>query len=146
MAVELGRTWRVRHGQLRFARRFLGNSGSTALLNRDARARRQAPLQDILRQSLIAPEGGWIRRQRRRETERRRAGKRRIELTLREILCASDQNRTCEELFCFWDAGEGEPTGREWQRNHVRRSGSIGLRRMRRPWRTAAGRHAETHD
>ena len=61
-------------------------------------------------------------------TERRRAGKRRIELTLREICFFSYQNRKCEELFVFRDGGEGEPTGRECQRELVIRSGPIGLR------------------
>ena len=52
MAVELGRTWCVKHGHLRFARLFLGSSGGAAMLNRDARARRQAPPRATLRRSL----------------------------------------------------------------------------------------------
>ena len=63
---------------------FLGSSGRAAMPNRDARARRQAPPQAKLRHSVTAPVGGWIRRRRRMKTEHRRAGKRRIELTLRE--------------------------------------------------------------
>ena len=44
---------------------------------REVFARRQAPAQAKLRHDLTAPAGGW-----RRETERRRAGERRIELTV----------------------------------------------------------------
>ena len=51
MAVELGRTWCVRHGHLRFAR-LLGSSGGAAMLNRDARARRLAPPRATLQRSL----------------------------------------------------------------------------------------------
>ena len=50
MTVELGRTWCVRHGYLRFAR-FLGSSGRAGMLNRDVRAQRHAPPQARLRQS-----------------------------------------------------------------------------------------------
>ena len=80
MAVELGRTWCVRHGHLRFTRVVLGRSGGAAMLNRDARARRQVPPRATLPRSLglsegTAPAGGWIRRRRRRATERRRAGR-----------------------------------------------------------------------
>ena len=51
MAVELGRTWCVRHGHPRFARLFRQQRGA-AMLNRDARARRQAPPRATLRRSL----------------------------------------------------------------------------------------------
>ena len=51
MAVELGRTWCVRHGHLQF-RVCLGSSGGAATLHRDARARRQAPPRATLRRSL----------------------------------------------------------------------------------------------
>ena len=43
------------------------------------------------------------------------------------IFASSDQNRKCEEHFVFRDGREEEPTGREWQRKHVQRSGRIGL-------------------
>ena len=56
MAVELGRTWCVRHGHLRFARLFY-SSGGAAMLNRDARARRPAPPRATLRRSLGLREG-----------------------------------------------------------------------------------------
>ena len=95
MAVQLGHTWCVSHGHLRFAS-FLGGRGRAALLNQDVRARRQAPPQAKLRHtvSLNAP----IRQQRKkRESEHRPAGKRRIELTLRENVCFSDQNRKRED-------------------------------------------------
>ena len=42
-----------------------------------------------------------------RATERRRAGKRRIELSLNEDVCFSDQHRKLRGAFCFWDGGEG---------------------------------------
>ena len=52
--------------------------------------------------------------------------KRRIELTLRENFCFSEQNRTPEEHFVF---GTGEKGNRlKWLREHVQRSGPIGLR------------------
>ena len=51
MAVELGRTWYVRHGHYD-SRVFLGSSGGAAMLNRDARARKQAPPRATLRHSL----------------------------------------------------------------------------------------------
>ena len=47
-AVELGRTWRVRHGNLRFPRPLLGGCGRAAMLNWGVRARRQAPPQATL--------------------------------------------------------------------------------------------------
>ena len=77
-----------------------------------------------------APAGGWIRRRRRRATGRRRAGKRRIELSLNENFCFSDHHRaSCEEQFVFWDGEEGEPIGIERQREQVRMSGHGELRR-----------------
>ena len=51
MAVELGRTWCVRHGHLRFARLFRQQRRSSNT-NRDARARSQAPLRATLRRIL----------------------------------------------------------------------------------------------
>ena len=76
--------------------------------NRDVRARRQAPPQVKLRHSLTAPVGGWTRRRGWRETECRRAGKRRSELTLRETFCFSDQNSKCEEPFVFGTGEKGD--------------------------------------
>ena len=76
-----------------------------------------------------APAGGWIRRRRRRATGRRRAGKRRVELSLNDNFCFSDQHRKLRGTFSFWDGGEGEPTGIECQREQVRRSGPSELRR-----------------
>ena len=63
-------------------------------------------------------------------TGRRRAGKRRIELSLNENFCFSDQQRKLRGAFCFFrDGGEGEPIGIECQREQVRRSGPSELRR-----------------
>ena len=52
-----------------------------------------------------APAGGWIRRRRRRATGRRRAGKRRIELSLNENFCFSDQHRKLRGAFCLFRKG-----------------------------------------
>ena len=49
-----------------------------------------------------APAGGWIRRQRRRATGRRPAGKRRIELSLNEIVCLADEDRKLRGSFCVF--------------------------------------------
>ena len=81
------------------------------MLNRDARARRQASPRATLRGSLgcvegTAPAGGWVRRPRRRATERRRAGKRRIKLSLTENFCFSDQHSKLQGAFCFSGRGE----------------------------------------
>ena len=51
MAVELGRTWCVRHATYD-SLVFLGSSGGAAMLGRDARARRQTPPRATLRRSL----------------------------------------------------------------------------------------------
>ena len=76
------------------------------------------------------PAGGWIRRRRRRATGRRRAGKRRIELSLNENFCFSDQHRKLLGAFCFFsDGGEGEPAGIECEREQVRRSWPSELKR-----------------
>ena len=101
------------------------------MLNRDARARRQ-PRYGAVSVCVegTAREGGWIRRRRRRATGRRRAGKRRIELSLNDHICFSDQHRKLREAFCFfWDGVEGEPIGIECQREQVRRSGASERRR-----------------
>ena len=86
------------------------------MLNWDARARRQAPPQATLWRSLgrvegTAPAGGWIRRRRRRATERRRAGKTRIELSLNENFRFSDQHRKLRGAFCFLGRGR---RGTDW--------------------------------
>ena len=52
MAVELGRTWCDRHGHLHDSLVVLGSSGGAAMLNRDARARRQARPRATLRRSI----------------------------------------------------------------------------------------------
>ena len=58
-----------------------------------------------------APTGGWIRRRRRRATDRRRAGKRRVELSLNENICFSDQHRKLRGAFCFLERGR---RGTDW--------------------------------
>ena len=76
------------------------------MLNRDVRARRQAPPQVKLRHSLTAPAGGWIRRRReRKETERRRAVKRPIDFTLRENLCVFRSGLQVASIFLFLGRG-----------------------------------------
>ena len=77
-----------------------------------------------------APAGGWIRRRRRRATGRRRAGKRRIELSLNtRIFFWQISSASCEEHLVFGDAGEEQSTEIECQREHVRRIGPGELRR-----------------
>ena len=77
-----------------------------------------------------APAGGWIRRRRRRANGRRRAGKRRIELSLNENFCFLDQHRKLREASCFFlGGGEGESIGIECGQEQVRRSGPSELRR-----------------
>ena len=59
-----------------------------------------------------APVGGWSRRRRRRATGRRRAGKRRIELSLNEISFFSDQHRKLRGEFVFLGRGK---EGTDWK-------------------------------
>ena len=77
-----------------------------------------------------APAGSWIRRRSRRATGRRRAGKRRIELSLNENFVFEISTANCVEHFVFLDGGEGEPTGIECEREQVRRSWPSELRRF----------------
>ena len=58
-----------------------------------------------------APAGGWIRRRRRRATGWRRAGKRRIELSLNENFSSSNQHRKLRGAFLFF-FGKGEKVNR----------------------------------
>ena len=53
-----------------------------------------------------APAEGWIRRRKKRATGRRRAGKRRIELSLNKNFCLSDITANCVELLVFFWTGE----------------------------------------
>ena len=146
VTVGLGRSWCVGHGHLRFTRFFSCSSGRAATLIRDVRRRRQAPPQVKLRHSLAVPARGSIRQRRRRETERRRAGKRRVELTQRQNSCFSDQNRECEDAFFFWDRGR---RGTDWKGVATKaraKERANWAKAMRRPWRMVAGRHTKTHD
>ena len=69
----------------------IGSSGGAAMLNRDDHAGRPTPARSHYGAFSVCvegtpPAGDWILRRRRRATERRRAGKRRIELSLeREV-------------------------------------------------------------
>ena len=139
MAVALGRTWCVRHGHLRFVGGFLGSCNRAAMLKGNVRAWRQARPQPKLRydRSLKCADT----RLDSTYTECRRAKKRRIKLTLRKNLCVfiyipSSRNEW-REACGIWDGGRRESTGREWQREYVRRWGSIKLRRR--------GGHGERH-
>ena len=81
-----------------------------SVLNRDARARRQAPPRATLRRSLGLRGGDCAGRRldsttRRRATERRRAGKRRIEISLNENFVFQISTASREEHFVF---GTGE--------------------------------------
>ena len=124
------------------SRVFCGSCGRAAMLSRDVRARRQAPFQAKLRHSLTALAGGWIRRRRRRDTERPRAGKRRIEVTLCESFCLSDLTASGRNILCL---GRGRT---DWEGMATRaraKERADWAKAMRRPWRTAAGRRTETH-
>ena len=82
------------------------------MLNRDARVRggrrHHEPRYGAVSVCVegTAPTGGWIRRRRRRATGRRRAGKRRIELSLNDNFCFSDQHRKLRGAFYFFWTGE----------------------------------------
>ena len=58
-----------------------------------------------------APAGGWIRRRRRRATGRRRAGKRRIELSLNENFVFQISTSNFVEHFVFFERGR---RGTDW--------------------------------
>ena len=98
LAVELGRTWCVRHGHLRFARLFQAAAAeqqcTIGMLVRGGKHHHK-PNYGTVSVCIegTAQSGGWIRRRKRRVTERRRAGKRRVELSLNELFCYSDQYR-----------------------------------------------------
>ena len=79
------------------------------------RGRRQAPPQAKPRHSLLRRWARWIRRRRKRETERRRAGKRRIETS------------TLGENFCFQI------------RTASAKERADGAKRTRRPWKRRQG-------
>ena len=136
MAVELGRTLCVRHGHLRFARLFRQKRRSTNAWSGCSCAEAGAPHEPRYAAVSVcveetAPTGGWIRRRRRRRaTGRRRAGKRWIDISLKEIFVVIQiSTASCVEHFVQWDGGEGEPIGIERQREQVRRSGPSKLRR-----------------
>ena len=81
------------------------------MLNRDARARRQAPPRATLRRSLGLRGGDCAGRRQDSTTKeegtgRRRAGKRRNELSLNENSCFSDQHRKLRGAFGFFWTGE----------------------------------------
>ena len=98
------------------SRVFFGSSGEAAMLNRDARARRQAPPRATLRRSLGLIGGNCAGRRldsttKEEATGRRRAGKRRIELSLNENFCFSDQHRKLRGAFIL-SFGTGEKGNR----------------------------------
>ena len=134
MAVESDRTWGVWHKHLRFARLFLGSSGSAAMHNRDGCARRPAPPRAKLRHGLGLHRGN--RAVRRLDSTTMEEGDRAStsgEETgwthpARECLFFLSSTENCEEYFVFCDGGEGEPTRREQKPKHVRGSGDrVGL-------------------
>ena len=109
MAVELGRTWCVRHGHLRFARLFWAAAAEQqrliGVLVRGCGRHHEPQYGAVVCVEETAPAGGWIRRRRRRATGRRRAGKRRIELSPNENLCFADQHRKLRGAFRFLGRG-----------------------------------------
>ena len=144
MSVELGRTWCVRHGHLRFVRRFRQQRQSSNAQSGYMCAEAGATTDHTTTQ-FIAPVGGRVRRRGRRETERRRAGRRRIDFTLHDNFLF--QNRTANaRRFLF--SGRGR-RGTDWKgvATGVRaKKRTDRAKSMRRPWRTAAGRPMGIHD
>ena len=81
--------------------------------DRDGCARRHTPSRAKLRHGLgctegTAPSGGWVRRQRRRTIGRRRAGLRRIELTLHEIVVFRSVPKAARSISFFFRTGKKE--------------------------------------
>ena len=72
------------------------------------------------------PSGGWLRR-RRRDTERDGWGRDGLNSPERYLFFISAPLSVGGILFSGGESGE--PTGIEWQREHVRRSGPSRLRR-----------------
>ena len=97
-----------------------------------------------VKQAAIA-SGGWIRRQCRREIERRRAGQRRVELTLRENSIFQTSPENCEEHFVFWN-GEGELTGRSGNQSTFEGAVTEWAKTLRLSRTAAAGRHTKARD
>ena len=120
--------------------------------DRDGCARRHTPSRAKLRHGLgctegTAPSGGCIRRQCRREIERRRAEQRRVELTLREKFYLSDQSRKLRGAFLFLGTGEKgnrlEVSGDQSTFEGAVTEWAKTLRLLRA---AAAGRHTKTRD
>ena len=130
MAIELGRTWCVGHGHRRFARLLRQQQCLIGMLVRGGR-RHHEPHYGAVSVCVegTTSAGGWIRRRRRRATGCRRAGKRRIELSLNKNFVFQFSTASCKDHFVFWDEGEGEPIGIECQREQVQRTGPRELMR-----------------
>ena len=92
------------------------------------------------------PSGGWIRRQCRREIERRRAGQGRVELTLRENFYFQTSTETARSILFF---GTGEKGNRlEGSGNQSTFEGVVTecAKTLRLPRTAAAGRYTKTRD
>ena len=90
------------------------------------------------------PSGGWIRRQRRREIERRRLGQRRVELIPCDIFFSETSTENCEERF-----ETGEKGNRlEGSGNHSTFEGAVTkwAKTFRLPRTAAAVQHPKTRD
>ena len=86
------------------SRVVLGSSGGAAMLNRDARARRQSPLRATLRRSRGLRGGNCAGRRMDSMTKEEgdwpwTGGERRVELTLGENFCFSDQHSKLRAAF-----------------------------------------------
>ena len=129
VTVGLGRMWGVRSNMVNYDLR-VREEMPTGMLVRGGRRCHEPNYRAVLGcMEGTTPSGNWIRRRRRRATERRRTGKSRIELSLKLDFLYSDQCRKLREAFYSWDRREGEPARIEWQREHVTRSGPSGLLR-----------------
>ena len=113
------------------------------MLNRDVRARRQAPPQAKLRHSLTAPVGGRICRRRKRETERRRAGKIRIALTLNEKIVSEIRTASARSIL-FSRRGRKRTCWKGLATRARAKERPDWSRVMRRPWQQDGTRRPTT--
>ena len=105
------------------------------MLNRDARARMQAPPRAALRRSLGLRGGNYAGRRldstTKEEGDWPSTGGEETDLTLPERgrLFFRSAPQAAWSILCFRDGGEGEPIGIECQREQVIRSGPSEVRR-----------------
>ena len=134
------------------SRVFLGSSGGTAMLDREARARRQAPPQAILRRSPGLRGGNCARRglhsTTKEEGDWASTSGEETDCTLpeREVSVFQISTASCEQPFCL---ARGRSTT-DWNWPSTRASAkqrAEWAKAMRRLWRTTTGGwQTESHD